>query len=647
MNSESESENSYEEIKEALKWLREQDSIGKTDKHPDRTDNCLPLNRVFVAIDLTPEEIKHLDKCLFCQRQVKSFKNKVPLELRRTIPIPEKTEKKTFIDEKETRIIKFMKPLMQQRPSWTAAAATILVCVSLAVAGSVSFRKLSVMLAEATQHRQRLELLHEATGVGHAFDVDFDAEQPNIARLTININPALVRLSAVTYDNGENWETLYSKSVGDILTAKTFEPTITVKDQQTFIIPPSGKQSIKALVHVEYVPEVIAAFPEYKKPEKTDRISLYEITPTGIRKLASKITGVATAKAEVSMGIIPLDADRWEALNSPNAYVNLENDPVDSAVIQQFKLGAVGEYTNIGHAIPSATPEKPTVSLEELTGMEIQFLWDGNAPIILEPKLVDDHGKIIGMTKFIEPSSNSQTIWIPAHSLKGYFGIRIFGYSRVRRFDLAVVRKVKSHASEGIIKIQRIELFGTAELPPPPTTTAAEQILLAELSLDPAQWKTAHSERGTIELSAEDKLLVCKVELPYNQELDKTLPWTNLEIPLEQRDFSKLKVIEIELMWQGPAPITIEPKLVTSVRGDTYGRQIRIQPANQFHKVKVYLHDLKYYWSLTGTTKETKMNLYELNTISLGIARKAQDQAQQGTLYIEAIYLLGLEQQKE
>ena len=120
------------------------------------------------------------------------------------------------------------------------------------------------------------------------------------------------------------------------------------------------------------------------------------------------------------------------------------------------------------------------------------------------------------------------------------------------------------------------------------------------------------------------------------------LPWTNIETELKQDNFSGLRAIEIELMWQGAESIVLEPKLVTSERGDTYGRHIHIQPTTQLQKITVYIQDLKYYWSLAGgPTSTTEMNLGELKTVGLGIARKAQDQASKGILYIKAIRLMG------
>jgi hypothetical protein len=527
------------------------------------------------------------------------------------------------------------------RLSFKFAVVSLIAIVLFTGLGFLAITTVKDILQQASVLRTRLDAAHKAAGLEQAFDVAFNAEQPNIVKTSVNIDPSLVYSVAVTYNNGESWQTLYSRAVGDVGGFTAPRQVITVEDQQAFSSPASGKRIVKARVRATYIPEVISAFPEYQNPEQTERIGIYELTNKGIMKLAGE--DITIAKPEMSMGIVQLAVDRWEVINSPAGSVSLENDPVDGAIIQHFKLPEVGEYTNISHAIPGASPAKPTVSLEELTNMEIQLIWDGNEPIALEPKLVDDHGKTIGITKFIEPSSKSQTIRIPDRSLKGYWGIISFDFSRVRRFEIAVARKANSYAAEGTIKIQHIELIGTGKLPTEPLDNKTET--LTTLPLEPAFWKTANSQRGTIELSKQAELLVCKVNLPYDQGHDETLPWTNLETQLQQHDFNNLKAIELELQWQGPSPITLEPKIVTSLQGDTYGKHIQIQPSDDFEKVRVYLHDLKYYWSVAGTSDFTKMNLRELNTISIGVARKAQDQAQQGTLYIKTIRMLGTTEQ--
>ncbi|MCK4294828.1 MAG: hypothetical protein KAY65_16635, partial [Planctomycetes bacterium] len=59
-------------------------------------------------------------------------------------------------------------------------------------------------------------------------------------------------------------------------------------------------------------------------------------------------------------------------------------------------------------------------------------------------------------------------------------------------------------------------------------------------------------------------------------------------------------------------------------------------------------YDLRYYWTFEGGLRETKkMNLSSLKAVVLGISRKALNQAQQGTLYIKAIRLLGPPEQSK
>lgn len=592
------SHNQYENPKPQNGDLGQQESSYlRTGKHPDQRDDCLSINRILLAItaseqreegykmpgvELTEEESEHLEECRFCQRQMRSFA-KLPSELRQSLSI----------SPVRPAIIPF--PRIIKR---IAVAAVILLCVALTGGASLAWRSAVVALAEAAVHRQQLEKLHKATGLDQAIDIDFDTEQPNIAKLQGSINPALVHLVKVTYDNGETWQTLY-----DAGNLKISGPPVSFKDQKAFSVPASGKRRVTVHTRAEYMAEVIAAFPEYQNPQQTDQVAIYEVTAEGITKLIGE--NPTTAKPEISMGTIPLSIQQeistdpipvvvqhWEILNSNYAKANVWNDPTGGALVQQFKLDGEGEYTIISHAIPGATPANPTVSLEELSNIEVRFLWEGDAPVVLEPRLVDYHGKIVGTTRFIERSDKSQIIRIPAKSLKGYWGTTGFDYSHVRRLELAVARKTKEHAATGIIKVQGIELLGTAKLPPP-FKSPPNLKTLAVLPLKPAMRNTVQSEQAAIKAFEEDDLLACKVNLPYDKKRDKTLPWTSFKIELEQHDFGNLYAIELELKWQGSEPIAIEPMIITSAGGDTYGKHFRIQPSTNFQKILVYPHDLR------------------------------------------------------
>lgn len=545
---------------------------------------------------------------------------------------------KKGIDGDFTATVRIEEDKRRRRRRVIVSIASVLAAVVL-LAGAVKVAEITRLLTEASVLRSELVSIHKVIGLEQAISVDYTTEQPNVAKVFASVDPALVRSVAVTYDNGESWRTLYSRTLGDTGGVGPPEGAVELEDKQAFVAPVTGKKTVTVRLRVEYIPEVITAFPEYADPNRTEHIGQYVLTPNEITKLVS--VGVTETQPEITMAMMPLFIQHWEGIYSLGASMRLEIDPSDDSIVQHFILPAVGDYTNMSGSIPGATPRNTFVSLAGLSIIEVQFLWNGDGPVTLESKLVDDHGKMVGTTKPIDPSGNSQTIRIPASSLKGYWDVQSFDYSRVRRLELAVARKAKSHSAEGTIRFQRIELLGTEELgelyalPSHPRT-------LMELPLEPDAWVTDQSTRPTqIELLSEESLLVCEVSLPYNEKRDETLPWVNIKTPLRQQDFSQLQAIEIELMWEGLGPVTLEPKLVTSEENDTYGRQILIEPTRKFQNIMVYPHDLKFYWSLGAVRDDTKMNLSELEIVSIGIARKGLDQAQSGTLYIKAIRLLG------
>ena len=512
----------------------------------------------------------------------------------------------------------------------------VLLAALILTAGFIQVRSL---FEQAIRLRNQLDSVREAIGVDRAVEVSFGLAQPNIVQLEATIDTALVQTVTVTYDKGESWKKLYSRSPGDYGGLTEPSQVVRIMDHRAFAAPPSGTRTITVCVHVEYIPDIIKAWPQYQKPENTDHIAYFQLTPSLINKTVED--DAKSLRPEVSMGTVPMALERWEVINSTAATSSITNDPADGTIVQRINLEKVGEYVNLSHALPGAKPSSPAVSLENLTGIEIEFLWEGDGPVAIELKLVDERGKTVGVTRFVEPSSKSQTILIPARSLKGYWGIRTFDYSRVCRLELAVARKAVSHAAEGTMKVQRVELFGIAQMVASTPTPRAEMITLAELSLIPAGWSTAHSKDAAIRLSAKDSLLVCGVDMPYDEKVYEEFPWTNLRIELGTHDFSRLEALELELRWEAEAPITLEPMLVCTERADTYGRHIRIHPSQGFERILVYPQDLKLYWSVAGITDATRLNLSELNAFSLGIAKKERYQAEHGTLYIKSVRLLG------
>ena len=70
------------------------------------------------------------------------------------------------------------------------ASISGVVAVSLAIAGFVTFNS---TLRQAANLRHRLESLREISGLDRAVTVDFQVSQPNMAKLTVDFNPDLVR----------------------------------------------------------------------------------------------------------------------------------------------------------------------------------------------------------------------------------------------------------------------------------------------------------------------------------------------------------------------------------------------------------------------------------------------------------------------
>jgi len=414
-----------------------------------------------------------------------------------------------------------------------------------------------------------------------------------------------------------------------------------ISTDHPFPRPKAGEQTETVIVRAEFVSDVIAAFREYRDSKRTDRVGQYRLTPQGIEKLAPDDEGVA--KPVRLMASIPLTVEGWEVRNSTGADARLRFDrTAGDALALEFNLRSVGDYTNISHALPGATAAEPTVSLADLTTLEIKLVWNGDQPVTLEPKLVDDRDRIVGLMRFIEPSPRSQTLRVSPESLKGYFGARDFDFRRVRRFDLAVARKSVDQASQGTLEIRHVGLHGTG---PVITDAATEQpdLVLAELALDAERWETAVSSRASITLSSEDDRLACNVELPYDRSTDGPhLPWTNLQTGMPRGDFRRLEAIRLEVRWLGNALVTLEPKIVCSAdRRDTYGIFRRIEPSEEPQRVEIRLSDLRFFNNETGSESAAEMNLEKLVGFSLGISRKHENQSARGQLQITRIELLG------
>jgi len=608
-------ENAYEEeVGKKLRQFCEAEPIELSDRHPDRTDECLPLDRVFVAIGLEPSEKKHLEKCTsFCQRRVKSFA-KLPLEERRLIP-------KTITSEPRA---------VRKRHNW-AVAAVILLSVALIAAGSVKYRSLLEQIAG----------LREFSEIDKAFNVDFDVLQPNSADILVHINkPEYLDSINVSYD-GLNFRRLYPEPGKEHYRGFT-----AIRDRQSFPSPGSGEQSFHVIIRPKFSKEVCSVFPEFGDPGRKDAHCTYILTAGGISKHIVSEQAIP-AGPQVSMSLVPLVAEGWEVDNSPDAVLEIENDPSDHALIANFKLFNAGEYAVLRHAIPGATPIVPNASFQKVGTIEIELLYDGNSNITLEPRLSDSQNTILGATRLITPSEKNQVLRFPVSSLGPYFGAAYFDFMHVQRIDIALARKTPEQSDVGSVKINRVELLGTGEkllLYEPPH----ELKLLAELPLKQNLWsKTDKSNnpdtQGIIGVIEEQSLLVCNLTLPFDRIGGRGAPWTNIESKLPSGDFGRLQAIEIELMWKGSASITLEPKLVSGLRGHTYGRFVRIKPTDKFQTIRVYLQDLRYYWSNAPSSAETpSLDLNLLNVFSLGISRKAQNQAAEGSLSIRAIRLLGL-----
>ena len=518
------------------------------------------------------------------------------------------------------------------RLSFKGIIAVAILC--LAVTGvawgvTVEVRRL---LAEAAQLRQRLDAMHKAVGLDRSFQADFTVQQPNTAMTTVRIDPSLVRLAEVSYDAGGSWKKLYEAGQQGAA-----EPILRLEDEHAFTPPAAGKAEVTAKVRVQYIPAVLEAFPEYASAEKTERWAEYEVSAGGIQ-----VGALSTTTAAIAASVTPVDSatSPWELTNSANAIVAAESDQKGKGMAVKLALKDIGEWATLSHSIPGATPAGPTVPLKDLTHVEVQLVWDNPAELGMETKLIDDFGKITGIVKFLGTGKALQTVRIPVGSMKPYFGVPQVDLSRIRRIELTFARKTPGQAAEGTVRIESVSLISSKPLPPlwkPPSAYAS----LEPLSLKPDSWKTAKSAQGEIALAAEGDALTCKVNLPYDPKRDKELPWTSLWMQPQGKSFPGLQAIELEVRWDGEAPITIEPQLSMGSQGDTYGMQVRVQPTKDFQKIMVFPQDMKYFWTFAGETSAKGMDLGNIVSFHLGIARKATDQAEGGTLFIKSIRFLG------
>jgi hypothetical protein len=507
-------------------------------------------------------------------------------------------------------------------------AVFILLAVVVIVTVGAAFA-VQTLLSKAAYYQRQLQSLHDIVGLDRAFDVTFETQQPDTFKLLVTVDPALVSKVEVTYDDGQTWRSLYSTVPGQNAYAGTKLQLI--EDSKTITEP----GIVTARVRAQFVPQVIEAFPQYAQSPKNERVGTFEFTGSAITQLSAEET--KTAAQPVSVGLVPLDLPRWEPIISLDAEMQLESQ--NGAIVQHFHLADVGEYTNIGRSLPAVTAEQPSVSLRQLTRIEIELRLNASEPVTIEPKLVDVLGRVAGVIRVLTPSKDVQTLHIPVGSLKGYWGKNI-DFSHVRRFELAVTRKVQGQASTGTLTISRIELFGLGPHLTDSPLTALKKF--AELPLESGKWRTASSKNARVSLATEGEMLQCKVELPYDRVKDDELPWTNIETETEQKNLNRPAAIEFWLRWDGPSAITLEPKVVTSPSGDTYGRHIWIQPSSELQKILIYIQDLKYYWSAVGPTEQSRLDLDEVHTFSLGISRKSPAQADSGTLYIKAINFLAV-----
>ena len=511
------------------------------------------------------------------------------------------------------------------------ASVFLVITAFLAVAGFAAFKS---ALQRAADLRSHLESLKEVSGLGQAVSVDFSVSQPNIVQLVVNFDHDLIRSIKTTSDEGETWCELYPLPA----TASGFLiPSGEARHEFALPRPQSGERDFTVTVRTEFAPTVVEAFPEYATSDYTDLKGFFRLTSTGIAKLIRSEDAIAPVP-EISMCLIPMASEGWELDSSTQASADLTNDRADGALVNSFKLNEVGHYLLTRHAIPGSTASNPSASLKKLTVIELELFWGGDAPVTLEPRLCDNQNRIIGIAKLIEPSTRWQTLRIPISLLAGYFGISNFDIDHVQRLDIALARKTSFESASGSIKFRKIELVGTTKLEP---FTPQEPLgTMASLSLEPRIWTPSTGFMAGISLSGKQDLLDCKLALPY----DKThgLPWANIEAKLPEQDFSKLIAVEIDLMWNGSGPVTLEPKLVTTPEGHTYGRHVRIKSSTELQTVRIYAHDLRYYWSLVpGSAKTATFDRHKLSVFSLGMSLKAHNQGVDGTMSIRAIRLLG------
>ena len=169
---------------------------------------------------------------------------------------------------------------------------------------------------------------------------------------------------------------------------------LSIQESRTFDPPSAGTKEITVQTKAQYIPEVIAAFPEFSESRKTEQTYLFEMTKDGITRLiAAAIEEVIPEKV---LAAVPLDKESWELTYSQKAQPTL--NAMDYTLVYEFELPQVGDYVNISRSIPGASPAVPFVSLKGLSIIEIEFNLQGQSPVTAEVKMVDDCGRTTGVS---------------------------------------------------------------------------------------------------------------------------------------------------------------------------------------------------------------------------------------------------------
>jgi hypothetical protein len=347
---------SFEEIERAIKRLRGMEQSDASAKHPDRSGDCLPLDRVFTAIGLSDKEREHLGKCDFCKRRVRAF-GKLPEDLRRPVPTPLAQGRQAAA------------PAVGPHPWWpelAAKAAVVLFVLGIlaAGAGAVLVEKYNARLKELVKLRKQYDEAWAALRFEEIIKPIprvLQAEQghkPDMVSVEFSprIEEGLVsRVGVFWGDGGNASEIVYDETQG----IKHFQAV------HEYALPVPGRTDSWTLRIAFEVPDAVQAARSFR-PEELASECRVEATADGVRLVAgSESGGVKPKLAEAQRPKISIRSPSPEEEVGWRASVTLKSP----AHTEQVTLLVRPHSENVFYVQPDSRP----LSAEIEESFDVQF----------------------------------------------------------------------------------------------------------------------------------------------------------------------------------------------------------------------------------------------------------------------------------